>query len=925
MDLERPPSDPAVLDALLGDVRDQVARVAGHVEQHEHVHRARAKLGHAEERLAEARRALVEEQARVAERTSEVASAWHRLEERVRTLAPVDDAEWDRIVVHVHGQDETAYRAGAGDLDLHLAAQAAQQLNAERERSEQLAALRVRREMLIERVTALTTEPRAELGPVARRTLDCLAEAGIEARPLGTLVDVAPGVPETQAGQLERALHAAGLLEVLVVLPSSLEPAAAQLKQGDVPAALLQGRPPRRGQQRTRLPLVVDPSVAAEPAWAAAAADVLAALPATLDARASASGSWEHGVLGGRVAEGRPLGLLGASQRRARRQQELDALQGDVAGLYTEVERIEALRRTSRARHEELQQLRTHLRQAPDEAGLAAAQARLSQVQEALARLQQALAQAARAVEEQRRELGRLTADADAGDGGLSESAPVDVAARLGQLRDIERDLLTHRAILDGLHDGWLAQQSARQRQFEADGHVLVLVEALAETERQRARALAEVELFRARQIRGHPSETMRELDRAREARRASEELLRAADRQVGVLTSRCEDARLALTEVETSAAEAHLHQETAGAALAAVVYGDPEPTLEEAARQLREADAVGAAELLLGDSEPDRPSLERAYTAARDRFVRVFAERRPPLAEVQPFIEDDAVCVRCGDRLLGLDAFRQGLEADIAGRRALITDEEEQLFTSFLLDGAAGQIGDAIRRAEAWIDGINAVLARIPLVHERYVLQVRPGNDLSGPLARHYGLFRTSLNALTSQQRQALQDALREATGEAQRRHEQGGAPFAEELERLLDYRAWLRLEVAVIGASGQRVVLTDRVARTRSGAEQMMAQYVPLFAALSALYDLAAPWAPRLLALDEAFDKASDESSQQMLRFLVGQGFQWLMTSPRLTGQGSAVPVYAEYLMVHERASRRAYGIPFFAEVLDDQSSVA
>jgi hypothetical protein len=70
---------------------------------------------------------------------------------------------------------------------------------------------------------------------------------------------------------------------------------------------------------------------------------------------------------------------------------------------------------------------------------------------------------------------------------------------------------------------------------------------------------------------------------------------------------------------------------------------------------------------------------------------------------------------------------------------------------------------------------------------------------------------------------------------------------------------------------------------------------------------------------------DKASDESSQQMLRFLVGQRFQWLMTSPRLTGQGSAVPAYAEYLMVHERASRKAYGVPFFAETLADASSAA
>jgi hypothetical protein len=410
-----------------------------------------------------------------------------------------------------------------------------------------------------------------------------------------------------------------------------------------------------------------------------------------------------------------------------------------------------------------------------------------------------------------------------------------------------------------------------------------------------------------------------------REARRIAEDTLRAADRQVGVLGSRCEDARQALAEVESSAAEARQGQEAAVAALAAVIAGHPLPAFEEAARRLRAADALGAAAALLGDAELDRPSLERAYASARDRFVRVFAERRPLLVEVQPFIEDDCVHVRCEGRLLTLGAFRAELEAEIAARRALITDEEEQLFTTFLLDGAAGQIGQALRRAEAWVDGVNAVLARIPLVHERYVLEVRPASDLSGPLARHYALLRTPPDALSPEQRQRVLEALREAASEAQRRHEQSSTRFMDELERLLDYRGWLRLDVAVIRANGQRVVLTDRVAKTRSGAEQMMAQYVPLFAALSALYDLAAPWAPRLLALDEAFDKASDESSQQMLRFLVSQDFQWLMTSPRLTGHGDAVPVYAEYLMVHDRASQRAYGIPFFAEAVAECSGAA
>jgi Putative exonuclease SbcCD, C subunit len=925
-DLEHPPSAPVCLTALLDDLHDQTARLARLVEHQEHVQHTRAALQRAEARLAEVERAVAEEQARVAERAQEVAHAWQQLGGRIQALVvPTGDAEWNRVLEQARRGDEPGFRAALGDLDARLAADAVEQLARDRACGDQVSALHARQRTVAERATALADEPTAELGPVARSALGCLAEAGIEARPFGALVAVAPGISDMQAGQIERALSAAGLLEALVVLPPFVEAATARLARADVLGALLRVPAQGRRQGRHRLPLIVDPSVVADSAWAATAADILAGLPAMLDA--SASGQWEHGALGGQVAEGMPAGLLGAGQRQARREQELEMLRREQTIVQSEMDRLAAQRRELAQRHEHVLALRTELRRAPDEVGLAAAQGRLFQAQETLARVQVVRDEAARSVEKHRPAVRQRTEETGSGFADLSvaESTLVEAATRLGQLRELERDVLTQRAMLDGLHDVWLAHQSARQRQVEADGHVQALVEALAEAQRQHAQAQADVARLRVHYERPRASDIMGRLDRARDARRAAEETLRAADRQMAVLTSRCEDARLGLAEIETSATEADLKEETATAALAEVVDGDPEPALEEAARYLHQADALGAANVLLGGSELDRPSLERACTTARDRFVRVFAERRPLLAEMQPFIEDDVVRVRRGDRLLSLSAFRPELAEEIAGRRALITDEEEQLFTSFLLDGAAGQIGEAIRRAEAWVDGINAVLARIPLVHERYVLELRPGNDLSGPLARHYALFRTSPDALSSDQRQTLLEALREATGEAQRRHEQDGGQFVEELERLLDYRAWLRLEVAVIGASGQRVVLTDRVAKTRSGAEQMMAQYVPLFAALSALYDLAAPWAPRLLALDEAFDKASDESSQQMLRFLVGQEFQWLMTSPRLTGQGNAVPVYAEYLMVHERASRKAYGIPFFAETVAEPSSAA
>src|SRR5213080_506460 len=89
------------------------------------------------------------------------------------------------------------------------------------------------------------------------------------------------------------------------------------------------------------------------------------------------------------------------------------------------------------------------------------------------------------------------------------------------------------------------------------------------------------------------------------------------------------------------------------------------------------------------------------------------------------------------------------------------------------------------------------------------------------------------------------------------QKQEEDPGLNFMEVLELVFDYREWFHFDVWVTPISGQRQRLTDRVAGARSGAEQLFALYVPLFAALGALYRSASHGAPRLLALDEAFDK--------------------------------------------------------------------
>ncbi len=111
-------------------------------------------------------------------------------------------------------------------------------------------------------------------------------------------------------------------------------------------------------------------------------------------------------------------------------------------------------------------------------------------------------------------------------------------------------------------------------------------------------------------------------------------------------------------------------------------------------------------------------------------------------------------------------------------------------------------------------------------------------------------------------------------------RQQEHADMNFLDALEQVFDYREWFHFDVLVSQPGGQRQRLT-------------------LFAALGALYRGAAPGAPRLLALDEAFDKVSVANTQRIMEFLVSQDFQ------QISGTGAKIPACARYLMIHEKGS--------------------
>ncbi|GAC1565325.1 MAG: hypothetical protein NVS3B14_02630 [Ktedonobacteraceae bacterium] len=290
---------------------------------------------------------------------------------------------------------------------------------------------------------------------------------------------------------------------------------------------------------------------------------------------------------------------------------------------------------------------------------------------------------------------------------------------------------------------------------------------------------------------------------------------------------------------------------------------------------------------------------------------MRVFNREQPLLLEYGPDLDEQGQALFLNENKSRAIELLELLCERIEMQQMLLNQEETKLFEDFLLHEIAEAIRSSILEAEEWVQQINQVLSGLPMIGEHYALQWKPPAeyDLSKPgshLAQHYRLLRKPTQALTAEETETLMNAFRQEIDTVRlRQQEHADMNFLDALEQVFDYREWFHFDVLVTQPGGQRLRLTDRLAGTRSGAEQLFTLYVPLFAVLGALYRSAAPGAPRLLALDEAFDKVSMANTQRIMEFLVSQDFKWIMTGPQISGTGAQIPACARYLMIHEKGS--------------------
>ena len=736
----------------------------------------------------------------------------------------------------------------------------------------------------------------ADLPPAPPAWRDDAARAIRPGAPLWRLCDFRPDCPEELRAGLEAALQAAGLLDAWVTPDGELRAAP------DGECYLRAEAAPANAAIDRWLQPAADPAdVQAAQVPAGRIAALLAAIggaPGDGTTWVCPDGRFANGLLQG--AWTKPAAAhLGAGARTAARRARLAAIAAELAALAQRLAALDAranqaaqrqrivateratrpdpapVRRAHRAHHERLQAL--------DEA-----RRELATAQERAARLREQAAAAAYALR--------------------AEAAAAGLAAwcdRLDELHEalyaLETALLTWWNACELAQAATTGRTQATAQAAEAAQAVGEARERLHDGERQAAGLASELRTLEA-SVGSAVGELLVHLAALRQRLRLLDDGEQQARRERDGLLAAVARADQARLDAETRLAEltavrdealARLRQ-TAGAGLLAglgemwrrpLPDGASDTTVVELAQQLARDSGAG---------EAGEEARDRLASQVNERFQQLHLalsshDLLPSAARHQGIIS-----VRVHFRGAERDVAELGgeLAAEVAQRRQLLTARERELVENFLLDQAAEHLHDLLHAADAWVVAVNRELTARP-TSTGMALRFRwqEGETAPGGLAEARAILLRPQHAWSPADRGLLAGFLGRCI--AAERERDAGSPWSDCLAAALDYRRWHRFAVER-QQGGHWTRLTRRTHGTGSGGEKALALTLPMFAAAAAHY-AAAPLAPRLILLDEAFVGIDQDMRRQCMGLLAAFDLDVVMTSEREWGCYDTVPAIA------------------------------
>ncbi|MDQ4117295.1 MAG: hypothetical protein M3235_10085, partial [Actinomycetota bacterium] len=301
----------------------------------------------------------------------------------------------------------------------------------------------------------------------------------------------------------------------------------------------------------------------------------------------------------------------------------------------------------------------------------------------------------------------------------------------------------------------------------------------------------------------------------------------------------------------------------------------------------------VGAVTALV--PEPDRDvgedTLERSMRATRDSLGHGWDAESRRGADGAPVAVE--VSGPYGRRALP-DAAVQVSE-DLRRARGLLTAAQDQALRNLLHGRIAREVARSLFDARELVDGMNDLLTDVTTGQGIGVrLDWRIRGDLDPPTATALRLLAKDPDARNAEEDAAVREAVAGLVEDA--RTADPEATYRDVIADVLDYRHWHELKIYLRrpGRSDERLTRRTRL----SEGEKKLVTYLPMAAAASASASAHDPYgvgAPRLVLLDDAFAKVSEDNHASLFGLLVGLDLDFVVTSERLFGTHAEVPQLA------------------------------
>ena len=711
--------------------------------------------------------------------------------------------------------------------------------------------------------------------------------------PLWKVADFAPDLSADERAGLEAALEAAGILDAWVTPEGNLV-------DGDV--IVVSGLAPVAGASCAELLVpAIDPhDLQAGVLLEESVASVLSAIgrePGTGDTAGTwvtTDGRWSNGVLAGAWHKDQ-AGYIGEGAREAARRARIRLLEQELLHEQTAIEGIDVDLAEIGARQE---LLGAEHRAVPPDGGVREAHTGAAVERGALARAREDHATAAAMCGRRREELATARARV------VEFAADVRLPADLDELAVVKAGIGAYRVALAGL---WPAAEAA---------HAAI-----------RAAAEAESELADSRQLLLEASERAAE---GREAAGAAattyQELLATAGTAVEELQGRLAEVTGALGRLTIAERDARQREQGALEARGKAdgKQGELRTQVDDAARlrddAVREFQAFAATGLLrVGVTSLEIPDADQTWAAtptvilARavnaelesvddgdgpwDRIQKRVTEEHKLLADAMA-THGHSAGLTLSQGIIVIDVIFQGRSHDLPGlaealaaeveqRTTLLSAREREILENHLLNEVAGTLHELISAAEAEVRQMNGELESRPTsTGMKLRLMWQQARNAPEGLDRVRLKLRQTIDAWSAADRALVGTFLQQRI--AAEHTDNPAAGWAEALTSALDYRDWH--EFAIQRYSGGQWRPATGPA---SGGERALVVSVPLFAAASSHYKSAGnPYAPRLIALDEAFAGVDDDSRAKCLGLLATFDMDVVMTSEREWGCYPQVP---------------------------------